>query len=45
MSSFDPQTLGSGADPSSVPFWLPYQSPVTSNHTPQWTTQIQPAIQ
>jgi hypothetical protein len=38
MATFNPQ--GTAADPSSVPFWMPYQDVKSHNHIAQWTTQI-----
>jgi hypothetical protein len=46
MSSFDPsRVVGGVGDPSSAPFWLPFQSLMTSNHLAQWTTKVVPVVQ
>jgi hypothetical protein len=33
-------SAASGADPSRVAFWLPFQDIKTHNHTPQWTQAV-----
>ncbi len=38
MAAFDPKSPD--PDPSSPPFWLPFQESATSNHIAQWTTMI-----
>ncbi|HEY7955363.1 MAG TPA: hypothetical protein VII38_08720 [Polyangia bacterium] len=40
MAAFDPTVASSKADPSTVPFWLPFQDVTTNNHIAQWTQQI-----
>ena len=40
MAAFDPSLATAGSDPSSVPFWLPFQDMTTNNHIAQWATQI-----
>jgi hypothetical protein len=40
MSAFDPDAAAGKLDPSSAPFWMPYQDFTTHNHIAQWTTQI-----
>ena len=40
MAAFDPSTAQAGGDPSSAPFWLPFQDPATNNHIAQWTETI-----
>jgi WD40 repeat protein len=40
MAAFDPAQAAASKDPSSAPFWLPFQDMTTSNHIAQWTTQI-----
>ena len=40
MAAFDPGAAAAGTDPSSVPFWLPFQDVKSHNHIAQWTTTI-----
>jgi hypothetical protein len=44
MTAFDPSLAQAGSDPSSPPFWLPFQDPATSNHIAQWTQTIVPSV-
>jgi hypothetical protein len=45
MAAVDPDKVAQGVDPSSPAFALPYQDVTTSNHIPQWATQVIPPIQ
>jgi hypothetical protein len=40
MAAINLTTAATGADPSRVAFWLPFQDITTHNHTPQWTQTI-----
>jgi hypothetical protein len=42
MATFDPAVaaMGGTADPSTAPFWLPFQNARTNNHIAQWAQMI-----
>lgn len=40
MSALFMSRAQNGEDPSSPPFWLPYQDPDNSNHLPYWTSTL-----
>ena len=40
MAAFSPALAATQVDPSSLPFWLPFQDLTTNNHIAQWTQAI-----
>lgn len=41
MASFDPTLAAMGRDPTSVPFWVPFQDMTMANHLAQWVSTVQ----
>jgi hypothetical protein len=40
MTSFDTQAAAAGKDPTTPPFWLPFQDIAHHNHIAQWTERV-----
>ena len=40
VSVFDPDKAAAGVDPSAAALWLPFQSQLSSNHTPVSTQTV-----
>lgn len=40
MASFDPMRAAAGLDPTSVPFWMPFQNMEETNHLAQWVSTV-----
>lgn len=41
MVAFDPTRAAMGMDPSSPPFWLPFQDLASGNHIAQWVVKVE----
>jgi TolB protein len=41
MAAFSPSRAAAGMDPTSVPFWVPFQDMTMANHLAQWVSTVE----